>query len=109
MADRMRVTPLMAQGSETGGAGFSVPKAEFTTYPLLRQRESPRQHPAQPEPADACSDMTTSPLRVRSAESGVGHHLSAQTVRRGGAGPAGGLPGGKDPTSRFVLTWQGSL
>jgi hypothetical protein len=29
--------------------------------------------------------------------------LGAQTVRRGGAGPAGGLLGGKDPTGRFVL------
>ena len=27
--------------------------------------------------------------------------LGAQTVRRGGAGPVGGLLGGKDPTGRF--------
>ena len=28
--------------------------------------------------------------------------LSAQTERRGGAGPVGGLLGGKDPTGRFA-------
>src|SRR5437763_5105027 len=30
--------------------------------------------------------------------------LGAQTVRRGGAGPVGGLLGGKDPTGRFTST-----
>src|SRR6187455_3062079 len=29
--------------------------------------------------------------------------LGAQTGRRGGAGPVGGLLGGKDPTGRFVF------
>src|SRR5687768_9669592 len=29
--------------------------------------------------------------------------LGAQTVRRGGAGPVGGLLGGKDPTGRLLL------
>ena len=29
--------------------------------------------------------------------------LGAQTERRGGAGPAGGLLGGKDPTGRFCF------
>jgi hypothetical protein len=28
----------------------------------------------------------------------------AQTERRGGAGPVGGLLGGKDPTGRFALS-----
>src|SRR5215510_4941277 len=31
-------------------------------------------------------------------------HLSAQTGRRGGAGPVGGLLGGKDPTGRFCYS-----
>ena len=30
------------------------------------------------------------------------HHPSAQTERRGGAGPVRGLLGGKDPTGRFL-------
>ena len=30
--------------------------------------------------------------------------LGAQTVRRGGAGPVGGLLGGQDPTGRFSLS-----
>jgi hypothetical protein len=30
------------------------------------------------------------------------HLPGAQTERRGGAGPAGGLLGGKDPAGRFV-------
>jgi hypothetical protein len=32
-------------------------------------------------------------------------HLGAQTERRGGAGPVGGLLGGKDPTGRFFDSW----
>jgi hypothetical protein len=32
------------------------------------------------------------------------HRAGAQTERRGGAGPVGGLLGGKDPTGRFVFT-----
>src|SRR5262245_31481026 len=39
------------------------------------------------------------------SEVGWGRHLpGAQTGRRGGAGPAGGLLGGKDPTGRFTTT-----
>ena len=34
---------------------------------------------------------------------GDGDPSGAQTERRGGAGPMGGLLGGKDPTGRFVL------
>ena len=34
---------------------------------------------------------------------------SAQTERRGGAGPVGGLLGGKDPTGRFVSHNVGNL
>src|SRR5262249_22003584 len=33
----------------------------------------------------------------------------AQTGRRGGAGPAGGLPGGKGPTRRFFLSGYSCL
>jgi hypothetical protein len=33
---------------------------------------------------------------------GAGDHSGAQTERRGGAGPVGGLLAGKDPTGRFV-------
>src|SRR5688572_18747148 len=32
-----------------------------------------------------------------------GNAAGAQTERRGGAGPAGGLLGGKDPAGRFVF------
>src|SRR5262245_36645137 len=35
--------------------------------------------------------------------------LGAQTGRRGGAGPAGGLLGGKDPTGRVFVTTVSSL
>jgi hypothetical protein len=34
---------------------------------------------------------------------GDGDPSGAQTERRGGAGPVGGLLGGKDPTGRFFL------
>ena len=34
---------------------------------------------------------------------GVATPSGAQTERRGGAGPVGGLLGGKDPTGRFLL------
>jgi hypothetical protein len=34
---------------------------------------------------------------------GDGDPSGAQTERRGGAGPVGGLLGGKDPTGRFIL------
>src|SRR5438034_6235632 len=33
---------------------------------------------------------------------GDGDHSGAQTERRGGAGPVGGLLGGKDPTGRLT-------
>jgi hypothetical protein len=33
---------------------------------------------------------------------GGGDPSGAQTERRGGAGPVGGLLGGKDPTGRFL-------
>ena len=35
---------------------------------------------------------------------GSGDHSGAQTERRGGAGPVGGLLGGKDPTGRFIFS-----
>src|SRR5262245_30353679 len=34
----------------------------------------------------------------------TGHLPGARTERRGGAGPAGGLLGGKDPAGRLVLS-----
>jgi hypothetical protein len=34
-------------------------------------------------------------------DNGGGNHPGAQTERRGGAGPVGGLLGGKDPTGRL--------
>ena len=34
---------------------------------------------------------------------GDGDFSGAQTLRRGGAGPVGGLLGGKDPTGRYLI------
>ena len=44
--------------------------------------------------------MAKSPSSERSAVQW--RPIPAQTERRGGAGPVGGLLGGKDPTGRFV-------
>src|SRR5262249_48109296 len=45
--------------------------------------------------------MVGSPIRSWSASGGGDIAAGAQTERRGGAGPAGGLLGGKDPAGRF--------
>src|SRR5262245_5442694 len=47
--------------------------------------------------------MTSEDMRM------AAHHPGAQTERRGGAGPAGSLLGGKDPTGRFPSCDQSSL
>src|SRR6266545_5426008 len=44
------------------------------------------------------------PTQVRSAIEWRDIAAGAQTERRGGAGPVGGLLGGKDPTGRYVLS-----
>jgi hypothetical protein len=51
--------------------------------------------------------MTTSPFVRGLRYQGCDNAFGAQTGRRGGAGPAGGLLGGKDPTGRLVLNGPG--
>ncbi len=48
--------------------------------------------------------MTVAPSKMRSAIMAKATHAGAQTERRGGAGPVGGLLGGKEPTGRFVFS-----
>src|SRR5262249_53811126 len=48
-----------------------------------------------------CKPHRRAPRGCGPLDNGDGEPLSAQTERRGGAGPAGGLLDGKDPTGRF--------
>src|SRR5437588_3319674 len=71
-----------------------------------RGRRAPRR-PRRPE-RDRRRNCSVSWLLSRSAVRWMDIVPGAQTERRGGAGPVGGLLGGKDPTGRFsLILWDG--